>query len=82
MNRLPSSIPDKEDRALLKGKSPSYIMGWNKVKHRHRTEEEGTRVRRKGSRTTGKGGGSTEKGDGITEKGDGSTAHGPGPTLL
>lgn len=30
----PNSTPDKEDRALLKGKSPSYIAGWNKVKHR------------------------------------------------
>ena len=73
MNKLPSSIPDKEDRALLKGKSPSYIMGWNKVKHRHRTEEEATRVRRKGSRTTGKGGGSTGKGSRTTDHGQGIT---------
>jgi hypothetical protein len=73
MNKLPSSIPDKEDRTLLKGKSPSYIMGWNKVKHRHRTEEEGTRVRRKGSRTTGKGGGSTGKGSRSTDHGQGIT---------
>lgn len=30
------STPDPEDMTLLKGKSPSYILGWNKVKHRNK----------------------------------------------
>lgn len=26
------SAPDREDEALLRGKPPSYVYGWNKVK--------------------------------------------------
>ena len=30
---LPSSaVPDAEDIELLRGRAPSYVMGWNKVK--------------------------------------------------
>lgn len=32
--KRPSNIPDPEDAPFLKGKSPNYILGWNKVKHR------------------------------------------------
>jgi hypothetical protein len=31
--KRPSNTPDPEDRELLKGKSPNYILGWNKVKY-------------------------------------------------
>jgi hypothetical protein len=47
MNTAPSPVPDKEDKAILKNKSPSYVMGWNKVKHR---QEEGAAPVRKQSR--------------------------------
>ena len=40
MKQLPSSVPDKEDREILKGKSPSYIYGWNKVKHRDKGKSD------------------------------------------
>ena len=32
--KRPSDTPDKEDKTLLAGKSRSYIIGWNRVKHR------------------------------------------------
>lgn len=35
MSFKPNTRPDPEDKALLKDKSPSYIVGWNKVKHRN-----------------------------------------------
>ena len=31
------SVADNEDRELLKGKSVSYIIGWNKVKKKVRS---------------------------------------------
>ena len=37
--KRPSNEPDKEDRELLKGKSPNYILGWNKIKHRGYKDE-------------------------------------------
>lgn len=29
------SVADPEDRKTLRGKSPGYIRGWNKVKYKH-----------------------------------------------
>ncbi len=37
MTALDLSIPDEEDKKLLKGKSPGYIRGWNTVKYRNNT---------------------------------------------
>lgn len=48
--KLPSSVPDKEDRAALKNKSPSYILGWNKVKHRLEEPENKPATPRKATR--------------------------------
>ncbi len=46
MKHIPSSVPDKEDREILKGKSPSYIYGWNKVKHRPKEQGDSRPVAR------------------------------------
>ena len=32
--KRPRDTPDREDKALLAGKSRNYIIGWNRVKHR------------------------------------------------
>jgi len=37
--KRPSDTPDREDKALLAGKSRSYIIGWNRVKHRGYKDE-------------------------------------------
>jgi len=63
LSNRPSSVPDKEDKKLLAGKSASYIIGWNKVKHRGdkhdtaRTTEsvEGTAPRKARNRNPAKG---------------------------